>query len=106
MLNFIFYSRHDDLKQMLDSSKDGLKLEAMKRIIGVSLTKILFMFWLACPDLFFFKCLNVLFIQLISKFDIAVTLFHISTAFAGRIKNVLYIILESFNKILTIFFNQ
>lgn len=27
--------RHDDLKQMLDSNKDGLKLEAMKRIIGV-----------------------------------------------------------------------
>ena len=29
------YKRHDDLKQMLDSSKDSLKLEAMKRIIGV-----------------------------------------------------------------------
>lgn len=27
--------RHDDLKQMLDSAKDGPKLEAMKRIIGV-----------------------------------------------------------------------
>lgn len=27
--------RHEDLKQMLDSNKDGLKLEAMKRIIGV-----------------------------------------------------------------------
>lgn len=24
------------MKQMLDSNKDGLKLEAMKRIIGVS----------------------------------------------------------------------
>lgn len=32
----IFIFRHDDLKQMLDSNKDGLKLEAMKRIIGVS----------------------------------------------------------------------
>jgi len=30
------YSRHDDLKQMLDSNRDNLKLEAMKRIIGVS----------------------------------------------------------------------
>ncbi|KZS18176.1 AP-3 complex subunit beta [Daphnia magna] len=29
------YKRHDDLKQMLDSSKDSLKLEAMKRIIGM-----------------------------------------------------------------------
>lgn len=28
-------SRHDDLKQMLDSNKDHLKLEAMKRIIGM-----------------------------------------------------------------------
>jgi len=28
-------ARHDDLKQMLDSAKDGPKLEAMKRIIGV-----------------------------------------------------------------------
>ncbi|XP_030381657.1 AP-3 complex subunit beta-2 [Scaptodrosophila lebanonensis] len=27
--------KHDDLKQMLDSNKDGLKLEAMKRIIGM-----------------------------------------------------------------------
>ncbi|XP_042861804.1 AP-3 complex subunit beta-1-like isoform X2 [Penaeus japonicus] len=27
--------RHEDLKQMLDSNKDGLKLEAMKRIIGM-----------------------------------------------------------------------
>lgn len=27
--------RHDDLKEMLDSNKDSLKLEAMKRIIGV-----------------------------------------------------------------------
>ncbi|KAE8737513.1 hypothetical protein FOCC_FOCC017028 [Frankliniella occidentalis] len=29
------YKKHDDLKLMLDSSKDGLKLEAMKRIIGM-----------------------------------------------------------------------
>jgi AP-3 complex subunit beta len=29
------YFRHEDLKEMLDSNKDGLKLEAMKRIIGV-----------------------------------------------------------------------
>lgn len=31
-------SRHDDLKEMLDSNKDSLKLEAMKRIIGVIFT--------------------------------------------------------------------
>lgn len=30
-----YFYRHEDLKQMLDSNKDGLKLEAMKRIIGV-----------------------------------------------------------------------
>ncbi|KAL1117858.1 hypothetical protein AAG570_004172 [Ranatra chinensis] len=29
------YKKHDDLKQMLDANKDGLKLEAMKRIIGM-----------------------------------------------------------------------
>ncbi|ALC49274.1 rb [Drosophila busckii] len=29
------YCKHDDLKQMLDSNKDGLKLEAMKRIIAM-----------------------------------------------------------------------
>ena len=29
----LFFLRHDDLKVMLDSSKDSLKLEAMKRII-------------------------------------------------------------------------
>ncbi|XP_060873005.1 AP-3 complex subunit beta-1 isoform X2 [Metopolophium dirhodum] len=29
------YKKHDDLKQMLDSPKDGPKLEAMKRIIGM-----------------------------------------------------------------------
>lgn len=34
------YFRHDDLKEMLDSNKDSLKLEAMKRIIGVSLFSI------------------------------------------------------------------
>lgn len=32
----IFY-RHDDLKHMLDNNKDSMKLEAMKRIIGVSI---------------------------------------------------------------------
>lgn len=33
---FLFFlCRHDDLKDMLDSNKDNLKLEAMKRIIGV-----------------------------------------------------------------------
>lgn len=31
----MFLYRHDDLKQMLDSSKDSLKLEAMKRIISM-----------------------------------------------------------------------
>lgn len=35
------YKRHDDLKQMLDSSKDSLKLEAMKRIIGVTFHQII-----------------------------------------------------------------
>uniref|UniRef100_A0A3B3X0N8 AP-3 complex subunit beta n=1 Tax=Poecilia mexicana TaxID=48701 RepID=A0A3B3X0N8_9TELE len=30
------YKRHDDLKEMLDSNKDSLKLEAMKRIVAVS----------------------------------------------------------------------
>lgn len=36
MQNLIFLPfRHDDLKQMLDSNKDNLKLEAMKRIIGM-----------------------------------------------------------------------
>lgn len=33
---FVVFFRHDDLKEMLDSNKDSLKLEAMKRIIGVS----------------------------------------------------------------------
>ena len=31
------YCRHEDLKSMLDSSKDGQKREAMKLIIGVSI---------------------------------------------------------------------
>ncbi|KAL4613426.1 AP-3 complex subunit beta-2-like isoform X1 [Arapaima gigas] len=31
------YKRHDDLKEMLDSNKDSLKLEAMKRIVAVSI---------------------------------------------------------------------
>jgi AP-3 complex subunit beta len=34
------FKKHDDLKEMLDSNKDSLKLEAMKRIIGVKLTHI------------------------------------------------------------------
>ncbi|XP_023242100.1 AP-3 complex subunit beta-2-like [Centruroides sculpturatus] len=29
------FRKHEDLKNMLDSNKDGLKLEAMKRIIGM-----------------------------------------------------------------------
>lgn len=29
------FSRNEDLKLMLDGSKDSLKLEAMKRIIGM-----------------------------------------------------------------------
>jgi hypothetical protein len=37
MFNYLYFLyRHEDLKQMLDSNKDSLKLEAMKRIIGVS----------------------------------------------------------------------
>lgn len=35
MINDVVIRRHDDLKQMLDSNKDNLKLEAMKRIIGM-----------------------------------------------------------------------
>ena len=31
----MFVIRHEDLKQMLDSNKDGQKLDAMKLIIGV-----------------------------------------------------------------------
>lgn len=34
--------RHDDLKEMLDSNKDSLKLEAMKRIVAVSEDKVFF----------------------------------------------------------------
>lgn len=34
---FVFIFRHEDLKIMLDSNKDNLKLEAMKRIIAVSM---------------------------------------------------------------------
>lgn len=34
-MKYIACFRHEDLKEMLDSNKDGLKLEAMKRIIGV-----------------------------------------------------------------------
>jgi len=29
------YKKHEDLKNMLDQNKDSLKLEAMKRIIGM-----------------------------------------------------------------------
>lgn len=32
--------RHDDLKEMLDSNKDSLKLEAMKRIVAVSVDSV------------------------------------------------------------------
>lgn len=32
---FSDFKKHDDLKEMLDSNKDGLKLEAMRRIIGM-----------------------------------------------------------------------
>lgn len=35
LFNLFIHYRHDDLKQMLDSNKDNLKLEAMKRIIGM-----------------------------------------------------------------------
>lgn len=35
LINDVVIRRHDDLKQMLDSNKDHLKLEAMKRIIGM-----------------------------------------------------------------------
>ena len=32
--------RHDDLREMLDNSKDGPKLDAMRRIIGVILLNL------------------------------------------------------------------
>lgn len=35
-LVYLLSYRHDDLKEMLDSNKDSLKLEAMKRIVAVS----------------------------------------------------------------------
>ncbi|XP_052395058.1 AP-3 complex subunit beta-2, partial [Carassius gibelio] len=36
ILSFLFHIfRHDDLKEMLDSNKDSLKLEAMKRIVAM-----------------------------------------------------------------------
>ena len=31
-----FFTRHEELKAMLDGNKDNLKLEAMKHVIGVS----------------------------------------------------------------------
>ena len=34
-LTFCVPTRHDDLKAMLDTNKDSLKLEAMKRIVAV-----------------------------------------------------------------------
>ena len=34
------YKKHGDLREMLDSNKDSLKLDAMKRIIGVFLYDI------------------------------------------------------------------
>ncbi|MEQ2303024.1 hypothetical protein AMECASPLE_012521 [Ameca splendens] len=40
------YKRHDDLKEMLDSNKDSLKLEAMKRIVAVSVNEVYFGFLL------------------------------------------------------------
>ena len=33
------YKKHGDLREMLDSNKDSLKLDAMKRIIGKLLRK-------------------------------------------------------------------
>lgn len=36
IISVILSCRHEDLKQMLDMNKDSVKLEAMKRIIGVS----------------------------------------------------------------------
>uniref|UniRef100_A0A8C2DEE3 Adaptor related protein complex 3 subunit beta 1a n=1 Tax=Cyprinus carpio TaxID=7962 RepID=A0A8C2DEE3_CYPCA len=35
MLNHCFLCRNEDLKEMLESSKESLKLEAMKRIVGL-----------------------------------------------------------------------
>ncbi len=45
ILSFSFdIFRHDDLKEMLDSNKDSLKLEAMKRIVAVSKPRTFSMF--------------------------------------------------------------
>lgn len=45
IMSFLFYIfRHDDLKEMLDSNKDSLKLEAMKRIVAVSKPRTFSMF--------------------------------------------------------------
>ena len=33
----VFLCRHDDLREMLDNTKDGPKLDAMRRIVGVGL---------------------------------------------------------------------
>ena len=55
--------RHDDLKAMLDSSKDNLKLDAMKRIVGVGwhLSWAGTSSWNSC----FLSCLSSLFSALI-----------------------------------------
>ncbi len=48
ILSFSFdIFRHDDLKEMLDSNKDSLKLEAMKRIVAVSKPRTFSMFVLS-----------------------------------------------------------
>ena len=48
-LNMDFFSfllyRNEDLKQMLESNKDSAKLDAMKRIVGVSKIDDHFDFW-------------------------------------------------------------
>lgn len=40
--------RNEDLKEMLESNKESLKLEAMKRVVGVSASWVLCVFSLNC----------------------------------------------------------
>jgi len=66
--------RHEDLKQMLDSNKDNLKLEAMKRIIGVSTTAVIFI------AVYENNCLSILFTWLYLY-----VLFHVNTKLSAEI---------------------
>ena len=45
--------RHDDLREMLDNSKDGPKLDAMRRIVAVRRTSIFSLIFKQNSSLFF-----------------------------------------------------